>query len=82
VGERFSGVITGINTAGVYVREDTTTAEGFVARETLSSDFEYDQARFRYHDVETNKSYRLGAPVFVTLKDVDLIRAQLQFVIA
>jgi ribonuclease R len=82
VGERFSGVITGMNTAGFYVREDTTTAEGFVARETLPPDFIYDQARFRYHNAETQKSYRLGQPVTVTLQAADLIRARLQFVIA
>jgi ribonuclease R len=82
VGERFSGIITGVNTAGFFVREDTTTAEGFVTRESLPPDFEYDAARFRYHEVESNKSYRLGQPVFVVLKDTDLIRARLQFVIA
>jgi ribonuclease R len=82
IGERFSGIITGVNTAGFYVREDMTTAEGFVPRETLPPDFEYDQARFRYHNTEANKSYRLGQPVSVTLKDADLIHARLQFVIA
>jgi ribonuclease R len=81
-GERFSGVITGVNTAGFFVREDTTTAEGFVPRESLPPGFEYDQARFRYHDVESNRGYRLGQPVSVTLKEADLIRARLQFVIA
>jgi ribonuclease R len=38
VGERFSGIITGLHYHGFFVREDTTTAEGFVKKEDLDDD--------------------------------------------
>lgn len=82
VGERFSGVITGMNSSGFYVREDTTTAEGFVPRETLPPDFIYDQAHFRYHNPETQKACRLGQPVTMLLQDVSPTHPHLNFVIA
>ncbi|MDR3036918.1 MAG: RNB domain-containing ribonuclease [Coriobacteriales bacterium] len=78
-GERFSGIITAVNTAGFTVREDTTTAEGFVSVEDLPRAFAYDQARQRYHNPTVNASYRLGQPVEVILKQADLPRSRLIF---
>ncbi|MDR3315634.1 MAG: VacB/RNase II family 3'-5' exoribonuclease [Coriobacteriales bacterium] len=79
VGERFSGIISGINSYGFYVRENTTTAEGFVACESLPEGFAYDPARYRYHHADFRQSYRLGQPVSVLLKAVDLSRGSLVF---
>ncbi|MDR0349953.1 MAG: VacB/RNase II family 3'-5' exoribonuclease, partial [Coriobacteriales bacterium] len=79
VGERFAGIITLVNSSGLVVREETTSAEGFVSRETLAEDFEYESERYRYHDAETGCVYRLGQPVCVILDAVDLSSARLRF---
>jgi ribonuclease R len=79
VGERFSGIISGVNSYGFYVRENTTTAEGFVACESLPEGFAYDPARHRYHNAGSQQSYRLGQPVPVLLKAVDRARATIAF---
>jgi ribonuclease R len=82
IGERFSAVITGVNMAGLYVREDTTTADGLIAAATLGEGFELDAARQRYHNPLTNKSWRLGQPLTVTLTEANPATTQLHFVIA
>jgi ribonuclease R len=81
-GEHFAGIITLVNTLGFMVRENTTTAEGFVNREDLPDGLAYDSERHRYHDPDTNTSYRLGQPVPVILKEVDLFHARLHFTLA
>jgi ribonuclease R len=81
VGTRFSGIITAVSSAGLAVREDSTTAEGFVEREGLADGLEYDPARQRYHDRDTGASYRLGQPVNILLKSVDRTHARLRFVV-
>jgi ribonuclease R len=79
VGERFSGIITSVNTAGLAVRENTTTAEGFIDVEDLPRSLIYDSKGYRYHDSDTGSTYRLGQPVDVTLKAIDHTRARLRF---
>jgi ribonuclease R len=79
VGERFSGIIVTVNTLGLTVRENTTTAEGFVDVEDLPRGLVYDAKGYRYHDPDTGRAYRLGQPVDVTLKAIDYTRARLRF---
>jgi ribonuclease R len=79
IGERFLGVITLVNTLGFMVRENTTTAEGFVNREDLPDGLAYDSERQRYRDSSADTSYRLGQPVAVILKEVDLFHVRLRF---
>jgi ribonuclease R len=78
-GQHFSGIITGVNSYGFYVREDTTTAEGFVEREGLADAYEYDPAHHRYVDPNTTTHYRLGQRIPLTLKSVDTSKSTLIF---
>jgi len=82
VGETFMGTVVSLNSAGLFVREDTTTAEGFVSRENLPRGCVYDADRHRYHNPYTEDSFRLGQRLMVKLKTVDTRRAKLHFVIA
>ena len=82
IGQCFHGVVVSLNSSGFYVREDTTTAEGFVDRDTLPTGFVFEKGAFRYHDPDTGKTYRLGQPIRVELTGVDISRAKLNFVVA
>jgi ribonuclease R len=82
VGERFTGIITAVGTTGLAVREDTTTAEGFIERDSLPEGFDFDAQHHRYHDPSTNTGYRLGQPVALVLRDSDRGTARLRFTIA
>jgi ribonuclease R len=82
VGERFEALVTAVTTAGLAVREETTTADGFIDRASLSECFVYDAKRHRYYDPDSDRIYRLGQPLSVILKACDRAHARLQFVIA
>ncbi len=81
VGEHFTGIITGINTYGFYVREDSTTAEGFISRDDLPEDIIYDEARHRFTGEDSGREYRLGQRIVVELRGVDLAQARLDFIV-
>ncbi|MDR2106445.1 MAG: RNB domain-containing ribonuclease [Coriobacteriales bacterium] len=82
VGQRFDALITGVRGTGLTVREETTTAEGFIETEDLPEELRYDEGRHRYYDPGSGRVYRLGQPVVVILKGIDRAHARLQFVIA
>ena len=79
VDSSYQGIVSGVNTYGFFVREDTTHAEGFVARESLDGLFVYEPARYRWIDHNTQTIYRLGQTVTVRLVSVDLSRSELSF---
>ncbi|HBT96119.1 MAG TPA: hypothetical protein DEB24_08670 [Coriobacteriia bacterium] len=81
-GESFWAVITSVNSYGMAIREDSTTADGFIRVEDMERGFFYDPASYRYHNPETGKSFRLGQPLRVTLTGVDRQSLRLQFVVA
>ena len=82
IGQVFSGIVTSLNSSGITIQEDTTTAEGYIDREDLPDGLVFDTSGFRYHDPDTGESFRLGQELDIMLKGVDQSRAKLQFVIA
>ncbi len=82
LGEQFEGIVVAVNSYGLAVRENTTTAEGYVSCEDLGEDFVYEVERYRYHDPDSDKSYRLGQPIYVKLIGVDYRNLRLKFVVA
>jgi ribonuclease R len=82
VGELFWGIITSVNTHGMTVREDSTTAEGFVDVIDLGASYVFEPDHYRYHDPDSGKSLRLGQAVRVKLTGVDRRAFRLRFVIA
>jgi ribonuclease R len=86
VGRRFAALVTAVSSAGLAIREATTTAEGFIEAQSLPAGLVYDKGRYRYHDPDRGVSYRLGQPISVVLTGSDCgcarSRDRLQFVIA
>jgi ribonuclease R len=81
-GELFWGIITSVNSYGVAVREDSTTAVGFIKAEDLGSEYVFEANHYRYHDPDSGKYFRLGQALHMKLVGVDRQRSKLQFVIA
>ncbi|MDR2492049.1 MAG: RNB domain-containing ribonuclease [Coriobacteriales bacterium] len=79
VGERFGGCVSGVNSHGLFVREDETHAEGFVPADKLPGDFAYEATRQRWADQATQRCVRLGQQVRVVLESVDVTRHELRF---
>lgn len=82
VGEKFSALISGVATFGLFVRLDNT-AEGVVEMADLGREyFILDPVRHLITGSETGKQYRLGRRLAVRLVDADRRTRQLRFRLA
>jgi ribonuclease R len=74
--------ISGVNSSGLFVKELSSYAEGFIACESLEADYIFDPKRHRWHNANTNQSFRLGQRLKVQLVNVDIAKSQIEFVVA
>lgn len=80
VGNDFAGRISGVTTAGLFIRLDETGADGFIPMRMLSGDYYiFDEGRQALIGRRTKQSYRLSAPVTVTLKEIDTLLGRMIF---
>ncbi|MBL8889484.1 MAG: ribonuclease R [Planctomycetaceae bacterium] len=82
VGHEMHGIITGVESFGMFVQGVEIPAEGFVSIDNLPDDNYYfdDKARLLMGRMSRHQ-YRLGDQVFVRVHRVDLIRRQLDLVL-
>jgi ribonuclease R len=81
IGQKFSGVITGIVQYGIFVREHTTKAEGFIHARTLSNELmHHDPTRHALRD--SRAAFRLGDPIDVLVDSVDPDRGFINYKLA
>ena len=82
IGEKFSGLISGITDWGIYVELDENKCEGMVTLSSMKDDqYFYDkelQMMVGYHN---QKTYKLGQEVEVMVKKTDLYKRQIDFVL-
>jgi len=79
IGEAFEGLITGVNSFGLFVQLDNT-AEGLVHVNRMSDDYyELDAERFMLVGRERRKAFRLGERVNVRIVDVSVAEARIDF---
>jgi ribonuclease R len=82
IGEVFSGVITGVQTFGLFVQLENT-AEGLVHVDSMKGDYyRYDPQRFLLYGEGRGERYRLGQPVRVRLINVSVAEARMDFELA
>jgi ribonuclease R len=68
IGSTFNGRIAGVTRSGLFVKLDTTGADGFIPAATLGADYyAYDEARHALIGSRTGETYRLGDRVEVKL---------------
>jgi ribonuclease R len=80
IGARFTGRISGVTRAGLFVKLDETGADGFVPMSTIGADyFRYDEARHAVIGARTGEMHRLGDPVEVKLVEVAPVAGALRF---
>jgi ribonuclease R len=80
VGAKFNGRITGVTRAGLFVRLETTGADGFIPAGTLGADyFRFEEAARALIGERTGESYRLGDDVEVKLVEAVAIAGALRF---
>lgn len=79
IGETFEGVISGMNTWGMYV-ELPNTIEGMVRVTSLRDDYYYyDEEKYVMVGEHTNKTYNLGETITVEVAGVDKMLKTIDF---
>ncbi|MDP9249466.1 MAG: ribonuclease R [bacterium] len=82
-GEYFDGVVSGITEWGMYVEEVHTKCEGLVRVRDMNDDFYiFDEKKLSFTGQKTKQSYRLGDRVRIKVKEADLERKTIDYVLA
>jgi ribonuclease R len=80
IGTQMNGVITGVESFGLFVTGSELPAEGFIPISALTDDYyRYDRAGHVLHGLRSGNSYRLGDPVRIAVAAVDVDRRELDF---
>lgn len=80
IGKSFGVTITGMNKFGIFVCENTTGADGFIPKGTLTDDlYFYEEQNHRLVGRRTKKTYQLGDPLTAILTEADPIVCRLAF---
>lgn len=73
VGQTFDGVVQGITDFGMFVEMTENRCEGMVSLDEIKSDnFYFDQKNYRIIGSNTGKSFTMGTPVRVKVKELNL----------
>lgn len=83
LGKNFNGIISGITEWGMYVEEEDTKCEGLVRVRDMNDDFYvFDEKKLSLIGQKTKVAYRLGDRVKIKVKDADLERKTIDYVLA
>ncbi|MGO2358797.1 ribonuclease R [Mesonia sp.] len=78
--EQFLGVISGVTEWGIYIEIEQNKCEGMVKLRDIKEDhFDFDKENYAIEGRKTGKIYQLGDEVYVTVKNADLVKRQLDF---
>ena len=78
--EVFLGVISGVTEWGIYVEIISNRCEGMVSLRDLKEDhFDFDRDQMAVVGANTKIMYQLGDEVYITLKNADLVKKQLDY---
>lgn len=83
IGESFSGIVTGIERYGLFVRLDDTCAEGLLPVRALGDEwFSWDEATQVLFSQSSGKRWYLGKRIAVTIASCDSLKGQIDFILA
>ncbi|HEY8166693.1 MAG TPA: ribonuclease R [Gemmatimonadaceae bacterium] len=80
VGQKFSGIVTGVMPFGLFIELDEIFVQGMVPIATVGGDYwQYREKEHRLRGESTNRELRLGDHVLVEVKSIDEDRHQIEF---
>lgn len=83
VGGLFDGIVSGVTEYGFFVELAENKCEGMVHVRSLTDDrYFFEQERYCLRGSRSGKTYSLGDKVRVIVKNADLVKKQLDFVLA
>ena len=81
IGRRFKGVITGVTERGLYVEIIDNKCEGMVRLVDMNTDFyHFDLQNHLIRGTNTNKIFRLGDPMSIIVKKVNVQKGFIDFI--
>ena len=82
IGEVFSGVISGVTEWGIYVELEKNKCEGLVRISSIKGDFYvFDKNTYSVIGKSSKKKYQLGDTVNIKIKNTDLHKKQIDFIL-
>jgi ribonuclease R len=82
IGQSFNGLISGVSKWGIFVELEGSKCEGMISLKYLDDDFYYlDDDNYRVIGQHYGREFKLGAPLRIKVKRVDLQRKQMDFVL-
>jgi ribonuclease R len=80
IGQVFPALISGVSKWGIYAEIEGNKCEGMISLGDLNDDFYYlDEDNYQVIGRRYGKTYKLGSPVTIRVKRVDMQRKQLDF---
>lgn len=80
IGQEFEGLISGVSKWGLYVEIIGNKCEGMVRLQDLDDDFYYlDEDNYQVIGSRSGRQYKLGDPVRIRVKKIDIARKQMDF---
>mgnify|MGYP001386795698 CR=1 FL=1 len=82
IGQSFNGLISGVSKWGIFVELEGSKCEGMISLKYLDDDFYYlDDDNYRVIGQHYGREFKLGAPLRIKVKHVDLQRKQMDFIL-
>ena len=80
--EEFVGVISGVTEWGIYVEIVSNKCEGMVRIREIKDDYYFfDEKQYALVGENTDNMYQLGDEVIIMVKEADLVKRQLDFIV-
>lgn len=82
IGQTFDGIVQGITDFGMFVEMTENRCEGMVSLDEIKSDnYFFDQKNYRIMGSKTGKSFTMGTPVKVKVKELNLRKRNIDLVL-
>ncbi len=82
IGQEFDALISGVSKWGIFAEIIGTKCEGMIKLRDLDDDYYYlDEENFRVIGQRSGNVYKLGDPVRIRVKKIDLSRKQMDYLI-
>jgi ribonuclease R len=80
IGQEFDGLISGVSKWGIFVELNGNKCEGMISLKYLDDDFYYlDEENYRVIGHQYGKEYKLGDPIRIKVRKIDLAKKQMDF---
>jgi ribonuclease R len=82
VGQDFTGLVSGISKWGLYVELTESKCEGMISVRDMTDDYYFiDEENYVAVGQSSGKKYRLGDPINIRIKRIDLAKKTIDFVL-